>query len=263
MIENVTAPTPLVAIVTGAGGGIGAAIARRLSTAGHYVVVADIDEERAIEVAASLSGPAMGFCADVADHHAVDRMFSHVEAEIGPVSRLVNNAGFADQTPFLDITEEAWMREYAVMVSGAIHCIRRALPGMEAIPGSSVVNIASVNGMGFYSHPTYSAAKAALLSLTQSLAALFGHTGVRINAVTPGTVLTPAWGTDPESIAGRTTPLLPYVPLGKLATPDNIAAAVEFLLSEQAGQITGVSLPVDGGLTTGILPMAHLISGDR
>src|SRR5690606_28676845 len=111
----------------------------------------------------------------------------------------------------------------------------------------------SVNGMGFYSHPTYSASKAALISLTGSLAALYGHSGVRINAIAPGTVITPIWGT-PDVIAERTAPLLPYVPLNKMAVPHDIAEAVLFLVSDAAGQITGATLPVDGGLTTGILP---------
>lgn len=252
-------PSPIL-FVTGAGGGIGSALCERAVGRGWRVAATDLDLQAAERTAARHPAAILPIQLDVADAEDVDRAFTHVESTWGPVRAAVNNAGFADQTPFAEITQKQWTREFDVMVSGAIHVIRRALPYMTEQRGSSVVNIVSVNGLGFYSHPTYSASKAALISLTGSLAALYGHTGVRINAVAPGTVTTPIWGT-PEVIAERTAPLLPYVPLNKMAVPEDIAEAVLFLTSEGAGQITGVTLPVDGGLTTGILPVAHLISG--
>jgi len=255
-----------VMLVTGAGGGIGASLCLEAARRGWHVAAADLDADAAHRTAAAVAAIAgedavIPLAVDVADERAVDAAFTAVESHWGPVTSLVNNAGFADQTPFLQLRHEDWMREFDVMVSGAIHGIRRALPGMAESPGSAVVNVASVNALGFYSHPTYSAAKAALLSLTGSLAALFGHTGVRINAVAPGTVLTPAWGADAATIAERTAPLLPYVPLGRLADPVDVTEAVLFLLSPAARHITGTTLPIDGGLATGILPMAHHISG--
>lgn len=249
-----------ILFVTGAGGGIGSAICELAVSRGWRVAAADLDLEAAERTAAAHPDAILPIGFDVADAAEVDRAFALVESTWGPVRAAVNNAGFADQTPFSQITQEQWTREFDVMVSGAIHVIRRAMPNMAGLPGSSVVNIVSVNGMGFYSHPTYSASKAALISLTGSLAALYGHSGVRINAIAPGTVITPIWGT-PDVIAERTAPLLPYVPLNKMAVPHDIAEAVLFLVSDAAGQITGATLPVDGGLTTGILPVAHLISG--
>ena len=246
-----------IVFVTGGAGGIGSAICRSVLDQGWRVVVADLDGDAASALAEELGENAFGVGVDVADQSAVAGAFTQVEEHFGVVTRLVNNAGFADQTPFLEMEQSAWTREFDVMVSGAIHCIRRALPGMSGVRGSAIVNISSVNGLGFYGHPTYSASKAALLSLTQSLAALFGHMGVRINAVAPGTVLTAVWGDGEAQIADRTRPLLDYVPLGKMAVPIDIAQAVLFLLSDAAGQITGTTLTVDGGLTTGILPMAQ------
>jgi NAD(P)-dependent dehydrogenase (short-subunit alcohol dehydrogenase family) len=115
--------------------------------------------------------------------------------------------------------------------------------------------------MAFYSHPTYSAAKAAVFSLTQTMAALLGADGIRVNAVAPGTIRTAAWdhrlAEDPEVFEE----LARYVPLGRVGTPEHVADAVAFLASPAASHITGVILPVDGGLTTGILPMALNISG--
>lgn len=257
----VTSGGPVI-LVTGAGGGIGSSICSLAVQRGWRVVAADLNLEAAERVAAAAPvGRLMPLQMNVAAQSDVDTVFSTVEKKWGTVSALVNNAGFADQTPFLQLEHEDWMREFDVMVSGAIHGIRRALPGMSGHPGSAIVNIASVNGMAFYSHPTYSAAKAALLSLTGSLASLFGHTGVRINAVAPGSVLTPIWGAGEAAITTRVAPLLPYVPLGSFATPHDIAEAVLFLLSSAASSITGATLPVDGGLTTGILPVAHHVSG--
>lgn len=252
-----------VLLVTGASGGIGRSICTMAAARGWRVVVSDIDLTAAESLAEEIGEHALAVELDVSSSAAVDSTFATVERHWGPVQGLVNNAGFADQTPFLEMPESAWQREFDVMVSGAIHCIRRALPGMRTLPGSAIVNVASVNGIAFYSHPTYSAAKAALLSLSQSLAAICGADGIRINAVAPGTVLTSIWGADDAALSARTTPLLPYVPLAKFATPDDIASSVLFLVSPDAGHITGITLPVDGGLTTGILPMAHHINGTK
>lgn len=255
-----------VALVTGGAGGIGAAVARALITQGMRVAVGDIDGDRATAVAQEIDptgGSARGWAMDVADRATVDRVVAEVSDALGPVDVLINNAGFAEQTGLLDMEPEQWQREFDVIVSGALHCSRAVLPSMMQRKGGAIVNIGSVNGLAFYSHPTYSAAKAALFSLTQSMAALYGEAGVRVNAVAPGTIATPIWDAKLEKDRGIFDALMPYIPLRTIGRPDHVADAVCYLASDRAGHITGVILPVDGGLATGILPMARQISGSR
>lgn len=253
-----------VALVTGAAGGIGATVARALTVQGMRVAVGDIDEDRATAVAREIDPTgrsARGWAMDVTDRAAVERVVAAVSDSLGPVHVLVNNAGFADQTGLLDMEPEQWQREFDVIVSGAIHCSRAVLPSMMQDKRGAIINIGSVNGLAFYSHPTYSAAKAALFSLTHSMAALYGANGVRVNAVAPGTIATPIWDVKLEENRKIFDALTPYIPLGTIGRPDHVADAVCFLASDRAAHITGVILPVDGGLATGILPMAHHIHG--
>jgi NAD(P)-dependent dehydrogenase (short-subunit alcohol dehydrogenase family) len=252
------------ALVTGAAGAIGSAISRRLAADGMTVVVADINGDGAQAVAAEISaagGVAHGWTLDVSDADAVAVAVAQIAAELGPVDVLVNNAGYADPTPVLKMTPAQWHGEFGVIIDGTLNCTRAVVPAMTERGDGAVINIGSVNGMAFYSHPTYSAAKAAVFSLTQTMAALLGADGIRVNAVAPGTIRTAAWdrrlADDPEVFEE----LARYVPLGRVGTPEHVADAVAFLASPAASHITGVILPVDGGLTTGILPMALNISG--
>jgi NAD(P)-dependent dehydrogenase (short-subunit alcohol dehydrogenase family) len=255
----------VTALITGAAGGIGAAIARRLA-AETAVVLADLNGDGAQAVAAQINaagGSAHAYTLDVTDADAVNSMVAYIAERLAPVDILVNNAGYADQTPFLDLTPAQWHDEFAVIIDGTINCTRAVLPSMAERKRGAVINIGSVNGMAFYSHPTYSAAKAALFSLTQSMAALFGTDNVRINAIAPGTIRTPAWDTLLAKEPTILDELTPYIPLRRVGAPEHIAEAVAFLASDAASHITGVVLPVDGGLTTGILPMAQKINGPR
>lgn len=251
------------AVVTGAAGGIGSAIAAKLAAGGRAVAVLDIDldgAERVADRVRATGARAAAYRLDVGDPAAAAAAVAAAESDLGPVDTLVNNAGYACQTAFLEQTPEEWHGEFAVIVDGLIHCSRAVYPLMARHGGGSIVNIGSVNGLAFYSHPTYSAAKAALFSLTQSMAGLFGPAGVRVNAVAPGTIRTPIWdekvAEDPQIFAS----LEPYLPLGHVGTPDDIADAVAYLASGAARHVTGVVLPVDGGLGVGILPMVHAIN---
>lgn len=258
--------TGLVSVVTGAAGGIGASIAQRLADDGATVIVADLDYPGAQTVARTIAdsgGDAHPWLLDVCDRAQVEAAVTRIGERFAPVDILVNNAGFANQVPLLDIAEAEWEKEFAVIVNGLLHCSRAVLPAMMARGSGVIINIGSVNGMAFYSHPTYSAAKAAAFSLTQSMAALYGGRGVRVNAIAPGTIRTPIWDFKVEADPAILDHLTPYIPLGRVGTPKHIADAVAFLASADAAHITGVILPVDGGLTTGILPMAHEISGAR
>lgn len=253
-----------VGVVTGAGGGIGAAIARVLSRDGLAVAVVDIDEESGARVARDIGangGLARAWRMDVTDRGEVEQVVAEVEDGLGPVEVLVNNAGYAEQAAFLEMSQEQWQREFEVIVSGAIHCSRAVLRGMRERNSGAIVNIGSVNGLAFYSHPTYSAAKAALFSLTQSMAALCGANNIRINAVAPGTVATPIWDAKREENQAIFETLEAYIPLGRVARPEHVAETVGFLAGSASAHITGTILPVDGGLSTGILPMAYHING--
>jgi meso-butanediol dehydrogenase / (S,S)-butanediol dehydrogenase / diacetyl reductase len=251
------------ALVTGGAGGIGAAIVAKLAAEGRAVAVTDVDIEGATHVAERVrSGGALAaaYKLDVSDPASVAESITAAESDLGPIDTLVNNAGYANQTAFLEQAPEEWRGEFAVIVDGLIHCSRAVYPLMARRGGGSIVNIGSVNGLGFYSHPTYSAAKAALFALTQSMAGLFGPAGVRVNAVAPGTIRTPIWDEKVAENPRIFDSLEPYLPLGHVGTPDHIADVVAFLVSDAARHVTGVVLPVDGGLSVGILPMAQVIN---
>ncbi|HEU5486816.1 MAG TPA: SDR family oxidoreductase, partial [Microlunatus sp.] len=167
---------------------------------------------------------------------------------------LVNVAGGSTPMPsFEELPDETWDAMLDLNLTGAMRCIRAALPHLSRQPGAAVVSVSSVNGLAAFGEEPYSAAKAGLGVLTRNLAVRYGPAGVRVNAVAPGTVRTRVWD-DQEGGADR---LRPLYPLGRVGEPGDIAAAVAFLASADASWITGVTLPVDGGVLAG---PAHLMS---
>ncbi|MFC7308114.1 SDR family NAD(P)-dependent oxidoreductase [Streptomyces monticola] len=255
-----------VALVTGAAGGVGRVIARQLACCEAAVAVTDIREAEAEEVVAAIrseGGTARAFRLDVTDSASVEGAFRQVEEALGPIDVLVNNAIVANgiPAPFHEAPLDLWDRDYDVILKGAVRCARAALPGMTERGGGAIVNIVSVNAVAFYGHPSYSAAKAALISLTRSLATQYGPAGVRVNAISPGTVRTAAWDeqmrADPQTLDALTA----WYPLGRIGEPDDIAAAVCFLASNSSRWTTGTVLTVDGGLTSGDAAMARVIQG--
>lgn len=244
-------------IVTGAAHGIGRSIAQRLAGEGATVAVLDLDgagvEETANLLRASGSS-AKAFQADITDFMSLDATFGKIEDDLGPVGLLVNNAAFTDAGSLDRIALDEWHREVEVNLNGTYHCLRSILPRMQRRRSGAIVNIASVNGVRYFGNPSYSAAKAGIINLTQSVASEYGKHNIRCNAVLPGSVRTDniTWTIrqqkDPEIFhkLGR------WYPLGRVAEPDDIAKAVAFLGSEDAAYITGVALPVDGGLLAGM-----------
>ncbi|MFJ4847360.1 MULTISPECIES: SDR family NAD(P)-dependent oxidoreductase [unclassified Streptomyces] len=242
-----------VAVVTGGGQGIGAATARRLMSEGAAVLLADADGERAAATAAALTqqsdggGLADAVACDVADQAAVDAAMAHAVDRFGRLDVLVNNAYACHVDPprFEDLLDADWYEDIEVTLTGAMRCARAALPWLTQAGGrGAIVNIGSVNGHVDFGNHAYSAAKAGLASLTRTLAAHAAPRGVRVNLVAPGTVRTPAW-------AGREADLeriAEIYPMGRVGEPDDIASAVAFLASGDAGWVTGVVLPVDGGV---------------
>jgi meso-butanediol dehydrogenase / (S,S)-butanediol dehydrogenase / diacetyl reductase len=242
-------------VVTGGGAGIGRAIVRRFGAEGAEVLVADVDAARAERTAAAVPG-ARPVTLDVTDRPAV-----HAALAGAPVDVLVNNAGGTTDTAFEELGEDDWQRDVDLCLKGTFLCTQAVLPAMLARGGGAIVNVASVNAFVHVGNEAYSAAKAGVLSLTRSVAVRYGPRGVRCNAVAPGTVRTESWDArlrrDPDVLKRVAS----WYPLGRVGTPDDIAAAVLFLASDEAAWITGTSLAVDGGLLAGNQRMIDDIMG--
>jgi len=237
-----------VALVTGGAKGIGGAICRSLASDGFKIAINyNTSEKEAIALKNELSEitEAEIFSCDVSDSSAVKEMFSEISKALGNVSVLVNNAGIAEQVLFTDITDEMWQKMINTNLSGAFYCSREALNNMINEKYGVIINIASMWGeVGASMEVHYSASKAGLIGLTKALAKEVGLSGVRVNAVSPGVVLTDMMNSFSESDKEM---LKAETPLNALGTPDDIAKAVSFLVSDKASFITGQVLSVNGG----------------
>lgn len=249
-----------IALVTGAGHGIGRAIAQQLAAEGATVAVAEINEDtgrQTVELLRLAGATAHFVHTDIADFASVEAAFAEAAITLGPISLLVNNAAFTDAGSLQSITLDAWHKEIDVNLNGTYHCIRAIVPAMKQRGGGSIVNISSVNALRYFGNPSYSAAKAGIINLTQSVATEFGRDGIRCNAVLPGSVRTDniTWTIRQQRDPQVFQKLARWYPLGRVAEPEDIARAVAFLGSDEAAYITGAALPVDGGLTAGTNPM--------
>ena len=235
-----------VALVTGGASGIGEACVRVLAERGARIVVNDVDRARAEAVARDVSGLAV--VADVSDEHDVERMTEAAERELGPIDILVANAGVLQSPlPPEELSLSDWDRIVAVDQRG-VYLSCRSVGGRMAKRGrGSIVTVASIAGMRSMPLHSYAPAKAAVISMTQCLAAEWGRSGVRVNAVAPGYTLTPALKEAIDSGRRDATTLAETSALGRLIEPREIAIAVAFLASDEAAAITGIALPVDAG----------------
>lgn len=237
-----------MAIVTGAGSGIGRATALRLAQDGYAVGCNDVAADRAAGVAAEITqagGRAHASGGDIAEEAAVAALVDGVRAALGPVTLLVNNAGIGQQKRFVDITPADFDRMFAVHVRGTFLCIRAVLPGMIERGAGSIVNIASQLGqIGGVELAHYAAAKAAIIGLTKSLAREVSKQGVRVNAVAPGPINTPlAHALSEDWRRAKAAEL----PLGRFGEPEEVAATVAFLASPQGSLFVGQTLGPNSG----------------
>lgn len=242
---------PPVALITGASRGIGRAVAVLLAQKGYALILNyHRSEQEALSLARELQekgAQVLPFCADVADEKSVNAMVQTGIQRFGTITALINNAGIAAQGLLPDVSEEAWRRMQQVHVDGAFYCCKAVLPYMIRRHAGKIVNIASIWGLvGASCEVPYSAAKAALIGMTKALAKEVGPAGIQVNAVAPGVIDTAMLNDFSE---GERADLVQQTPLGRIGTPQDVANAVYFLLSEEADFITGQILTVDGGFS--------------
>jgi 2-hydroxycyclohexanecarboxyl-CoA dehydrogenase len=236
-----------IAIVTGAGQGIGRAIADKLAAEGATVVVTDLDEASAKQTAAGLPG-AVAIRADVTDRQDVQTAVDRVMQQFGRVDVLVNNAGWDKASPFVDSDPADWDRAIAVNLYGVLHTCKAVLPIMAGQGGGAVVNLGSDAGrVGSSGEAVYSAAKGGVIAFTKSLAREMARHQVRVNCVCPGPTDTALFA----SFAGPKLreALTKAIPFRRLGQPADVANVVAFLASDQAAFVTGQTISVSGGLT--------------
>ena len=236
-----------IAIVTGAGQGIGRAIAAKLSAEGATVVVTDLDDASARETAAGLPS-ALAMRTDVTDRDGVAAMVERVVHDFGRIDVLVNNAGWDKGAPFVDSDPADWDRAIRINLYGVLHTCQAVLPVMAAAGTGAVVNLGSDAGrVGSSGEAVYSAAKGGVIAFSKSLAREMARSQVRVNCVCPGPTDTALFA----SFAGPRLreALTKAIPFRRLGQPADVANAVAFLASDEASFITGQTLSVSGGLT--------------
>lgn len=240
-----------IALVTGAGNGIGQAIAEGLAKEGATVVIADIDEQGALRTESAIlanGGKAVAYRTDVTVAAEVELLFRNIAEQFGVLDILVNNVGMNVRKPIIHFTEEEWDYVYDTNIKSMFLCAKEAGKMMLKRRSGAVVNISSVHGLGGISRRLpYSSSKSAVESFTKTLACEWALDGVRVNAISPGYILTEGLkGAFEQGILNQDD-MVRRTPQARLGTPDNIADAVKFLCSDSASYITGAILQVDGG----------------
>ena len=241
-----------VAIVTGAGSGIGAATAKRFASEGASVVVADVMDEQAAEVVAEIEaadGKAIACHCNVADKGEVDAMVAAAVKAFGTVNILVNNAGITRDGFAVKLSEEKWDAVIDVNLKGAFLCAQAVMPIMNENGWGRIISTSSIGADGNIGQSNYAASKAGIVGLTRTLALEGARGNVLVNCVSPGATETQMFAGVPEKVVQF---MLSRIPLRRLANPDEIASVHAFLASDDASYITGQNIAVDGGALIGI-----------
>ncbi len=255
--ERVAVSTPRVAVVTGAGSGIGRAIATRLGDDGLAVAVLDLNPSAAETVAAELTARGAHAVAyggvDVSDRSQVDAAVGDVRQQLGPPSVLVNNAGIPGFKQFMGITDDKWNRIMEINLNGPFYCCQAVVPDMVEAGWGRIVNISSSSaqsGQPYMVH--YVTSKAGLIGFTKALALELGANGITVNTIPPGFIDTPMLRESEERglLGGSVEDVEERTPVRRAGTPEDIAYACSFLVSEEAGYITGQVIGVNGGRNT-------------
>jgi 2-hydroxycyclohexanecarboxyl-CoA dehydrogenase len=238
------------AVVTGAGRGIGAAIATALADAGARVAVWDVDGDRAAKTAENLRVPGIGIGVDITDAAAVARALVTSTDAFGPIDAFVNNAGVDVIGPFLDSDEGDWARILSVNLMGLFHCCKAVLPAMIERGRGTIINLGSEAGrVGSSGEAVYSATKGGVIAFTKTLAREHAKHGVTVNCVCPGPTDTALLDQVAEASQKLYDSLARAIPLRRIGQPADIAGVVAFLASDAAAYMTGQTLSVSGGLT--------------
>jgi len=244
-----------IAVVTGAGQGIGAAIARHLGAAGCTVVLVDINIDHLKQLSEQLNAEGIEnvtVTLDVTNKAAIEKSFAEVIERFGSIDVLVNNAGIIRDGFISKLSEQDWDQVLDVNLKAAFLCCQAVFPIMKQNQQGKIVNIVSRAWLGNIGQANYSASKGGLVSLTRTLALEFARFQINVNAVAPGLINTPMTQGMPDAARER---LLRMQPTGKMGTVDDIAAAVNFLASNDSQFITGQVLHVDGGKSCGLLSL--------
>jgi NAD(P)-dependent dehydrogenase (short-subunit alcohol dehydrogenase family) len=258
--------TGRVAIVTGAGAGIGAGIAAMLAEAGAAVTVADLDGERAASTAKAIEkrgGRAITVTADVSDAHEIDALGHQTVTDLGGIDILVNNAGIATTELVEDLDEEKWRGVLDVNLTGPFLCCKAVLPYMRRKGWGRIVNITSVAAkrISFTGAASYTASKAGLLGFTRHLAYEVAPHGINVNAICPGPTMTPMYERNADEQTRRER--IALVPKGRWLTPEDHGRVTVFLCSEAADALCGLAIDVDGGSLLGWMPWERYMAQRR
>ena len=245
--------TDKVAVITGAGSGLGRAIAMRFAAEGARIIIAELNEatgEETLRLVQAQGAEAFAVATDVSDSASVTKLFNAIDARGWPVDVIVNNAGNAGQlTPVHLMTDEQWHNVVNVHLSGTFYCTREAVKRMLAGGrGGTVINLASVAALrGLPGGSSYTAAKGGIMSFTKGVAQEYAAQGIRINCIAPGWVETPILENIPDAMRPMMTA---QTPLGRIGQPEEIAAVALFLASDESSYIIGQTISPNGGLYT-------------